>query len=91
MPSCFTCNNLFLSFMMEQAKPLPGLSTTALPHPEFLHGSSSGSRPGQLATPDILPHSLLLATHQVVLENHDILVWIRIRGSMQQVFLLITF
>jgi hypothetical protein len=61
MPSCFTCNNLY----DEQAKPLPGLSTTALPHPEFLHSSSSGSRPGQLATPDILPHSLLLATHQV--------------------------
>jgi hypothetical protein len=70
MPSCFTCNNLYDG----QAKPLPGLSTTALPHPEFLHGSSSGSRPGQLATPDILPHSLLLATHQVVavLQIHDI-------------------
>jgi hypothetical protein len=55
--------NSFLIFSDEQAKPLPGLSA-ALPHPEFLHSSSS--RPGQLATPDILPHSLLLATHQVL-------------------------
>jgi hypothetical protein len=60
------CNNLFFVLSDGQAKPLPGLSTTALPHPEFLHSSSSGSRPGQLATPDILPHSLLLATHQVI-------------------------